>query len=191
MKTALIVVDVQNDFVEGGSLACEGGLEVARKVKDFIQAHKSEYELIISTQDWHIANHPNGGHISDEPDFVDSWPPHCIADTPGANFTAPLVAEDYDFHIRKGQGIPAYSGFEGIAVENDDSLAKVLQDHHIERVDVVGIATDHCVLQTSLDALENGLKVRVYPELTASVDAERGEQALADLASKQAEILRI
>ncbi len=189
MKQVLIVVDVQNDFVEGGSLACEGGKKVAADVREFILENRDDYTSIISTQDWHKENHDNGGHISDEPDFVDSWPAHCIANTDGAKLAEPLQNSDFNYQVKKGHGIPAYSGFEGHDLEVDKSLLDILKDEEIELVDIVGIATDHCVLQTALDALEAGFKVRIYKNMTAYVDRNRAELALANLQSQEVEVL--
>lgn len=189
MKRALIVVDVQNDFVEGGALACEGGKAVAEKIKAYIYKHGKKYDLLISTQDWHKENDSNGGHIATAPDYVDSWPAHCTAESKGGEFAWPLEASDFDCHIKKGYGVPAYSGFEGKDLELKKTMKEILRDSEIQEVDVVGIAADYCVLQTALDVLKSGFKLRVLADLTASVDKTDGLMAFETLKDKGAEII--
>jgi len=167
---ALIVVDVQNDFCEGGSLAVRGGSKVARDVGQFLIASDSEYVLRISTQDWHIEP---GGHFSDEPDFVDSWPPHCVAGTPGARLHPSLKDAEFEYEILKGQFQAAYSGFEGWHDESSHSLDMILKRHGIEEVDVCGLAFDYCVKATALDAVDRGYKTRVLSKYTAAVHSDR------------------
>lgn len=171
MSRALLIVDVQNDFCEGGSLAVEGGNQVARDISSYLKSHGGDYALVVSTRDWHEPNSDNGGHISPEPNFVDSWPPHCVAKTPGAEYHPELwPAEERYPHdeVRKGQGFPAYSGFEGV---NDagKSLREILSEANITDVDVVGIAFDYCVKATSIDAKNAGLDARVLEDLTAAI----------------------
>ena len=171
MPKALIVVDVQNDFCEGGALAVSGGNMAARKISDWLVSHGDSYDLVVATRDWHNAGSDNDGHISDHPDFVDSWPPHCIAHTHGAEFHPELwpAGQRYpDTEVKKGQGVPAYSGFEGIT-DSGESLRFVLENAHITEVDVVGIAFDYCVRATALDANAAGYTVRVLKDLTAAI----------------------
>ena len=179
---ALIIVDVQNDFCEGGSLAVAGGAEAARRISEHVAAHGGEYAAIVATADWH--DNP-GAHFSDHPDFVQSWPAHCRVGSDGALFhpNAERAFEDVQAIFRKGHHSAAYSGFEGLTVEADRrvGLADWLRDRAIEEVDVVGIATDHCVRATALDAANEGFATRVLLDLTAGVAPETTERALHEL----------
>ncbi|MFI1013285.1 nicotinamidase [Streptomyces sp. NPDC020965] len=182
MHRALIVVDVQNDFCEGGSLAVTGGAEVAAAVTDLIgQAVPAAYQLVVATRDHHI---DPGAHFSDTPDYETSWPPHCVAGTEGVGFHpnfAPAVASGaIDAVFDKGAYSAAYSGFEG-SDENGTTLTQWLRDHDITEVDVVGVATDHCVRATALDAVREGFTTRVLLDLTAGVSKERTERVLEEL----------
>ncbi len=177
---ALVLVDVQNDFCEGGSLAVAGGAVVAHRISEYVLAHPNEYATIVATADWH--GDP-GGHFSEHPDFVDSWPPHCRIGTDGALFH-PAVQPAFELVtavFRKGHHGAAYSGFEGLATEDDKrlSLAHWLRSRAVEQVDVVGLATDHCVRATALDAAREGFETRVLLELTAGVARQSTDAALA------------
>src|ERR1700744_2014464 len=105
---ALFLIDVQNDFTEGGALAVAGGASVAEKVTAYLRAHPHDYDVVFASRDWHDATNDNGGHFASSPDFVDSWPPHCVAGTPGAEYHPALDTSLIDIHVRKGQGRPAY-----------------------------------------------------------------------------------
>jgi nicotinamidase/pyrazinamidase len=181
MHRALIVVDVQNDFCEGGSLAVKGGADVAAAVTDLIGDSAGSYRHVVATRDYHI---DPGSHFSAHPDFVSSWPVHCVAGTEGAGFHpnfAPAVASGaVDAVFDKGAHAAAYSGFEGHD-ENGVSLAGWLRERDVGEVDVVGIATDHCVRATALDAAREGFTTRVLLELTAGVAADSTERALGEL----------
>lgn len=170
---ALLVVDVQPTFCEGGELPVDGGNEVAQAIAAFIQAHGQDYEAIVSTQDWHI---DPGAHFSDEPDFVDTWPPHGIAGTDNAELHPALDDVDFDEQVRKGAYSAAYSGFEG-TTEDGQSLAELLDAWEVDGVDVVGLAESHCVKQTALDARKLGLCTRVFADLTRPVSEELGAAA--------------
>ncbi|MDI3407987.1 isochorismatase family protein [Streptomyces cavernicola] len=189
MRRALIVVDVQNDFCEGGSLAVAGGADVAAAVTDLIgQAAGAGYQHVVATRDHHIAP---GDHFSDRPDFVHSWPAHCVAGTEGVGFHpnfAPAVASGaVDAVFDKGAYTAAYSGFEG-ADENGTPLARWLRAREVSEVDVVGIATDHCVRATALDAAREGFRTKVLLDLTAGVSAESTQRALDELRSAGVEL---
>ncbi|MFG2829740.1 isochorismatase family protein [Streptomyces sp. NPDC048434] len=189
MHRALIVVDVQNDFCEGGSLAVAGGADVAAAITDLIgQAACGGYRHVVATRDHHI---DPGDHFSDTPDYEHSWPVHCVAGTEGSGFHpnfAPAIASGaIDAVFDKGSYTGAYSGFEG-ADENGSSLADWLHAHRVSEVDVVGIATDHCVRATALDALRSGLRTRVLLDLTAGVAAHTTERALEELRAAGAEL---
>lgn len=182
MRRALIVVDVQNDFCEGGSLAVAGGADVAAAVTELIgQAAGSGYQHVVASRDHHIAP---GGHFSTNPDYVRSWPAHCVAGTEGVGFHpnfAPAVASGaIDAVFDKGAYTAAYSGFEGTD-ENGTSLADWLRSREVTEVDVVGIATDHCVRATALDAAREGFRTQVLLDLTAGVSQVTTERAIEEL----------
>lgn len=178
-KRALLVVDVQPGFCEGGALPVAGGNAVAERIAAFAAARRSDYDLVVTTQDWHV---DPGAHFSDSPDFVGSWPPHCLAGTPEAALHPALRGLQYDAAVRKGAYQAAYSGFEGVDEAGRD-LATILREAGVGAVDVVGIAESHCVRATALDALTEGLTTRVLTDLTVPVSAEQGEAARRDLAT--------
>lgn len=180
MAKALLIVDVQNDFTEGGALAVTGGDAVARGISAHLGAHAADYDVIVASQDWHDADGDNGGHFAAEPDFVDSWPVHCVAGTAGAAFDPLLETRTITRTVRKGQGVPAYSAFEG-KTSTGDRLGELLTTLTVTEVDVAGIATDHCVRATVLDALAAGLEVRVLGDLIAGVGAESSAAALKEM----------
>ncbi|MER6194747.1 isochorismatase family protein [Streptomyces cyaneofuscatus] len=181
MHRALIVVDVQNDFCEGGSLAVAGGADVAAAITDLIGEAQPGYRHVVATRDHHV---DPGDHFSETPDFVDSWPVHCVAGTEGVGFHpnfAPAVASGaIDTVFDKGAYSAAYSGFEG-ADENGTGLAEWLRERSVTEVDVVGIATDHCVRATALDAAREGFVTHVLLDLTAGVSSATTEKALDEL----------
>ncbi|GLU50448.1 nicotinamidase [Nocardiopsis ansamitocini] len=174
---ALIVVDVQNDFCEGGALAVPGGTDVASAISAYIEAKHADYAHVVATRDYHV---DPGSHFSESPDFVDSWPPHCVAGTPGAQFHPRLETDAVEAVFDKGAYTAAYSGFEGATAEGN-GLADWLHERDVTSVDVVGIATDHCVRATALDAARAGFDVRVLLSLTAAVARPTAERALAEL----------
>ncbi|MFC4534370.1 isochorismatase family protein [Sphaerisporangium dianthi] len=182
MKTALVIVDVQNDFCEGGSLAVGGGAEVAAAVGPHAAA--GGYDHIVATRDFHV---DPGDHFADHPDYVRTWPAHCVVGTTGADFHPALDTSAVEEVFSKGRNSAAYSGFEGASGEGT-GLAEWLAARGVERVDVVGIATDHCVRATALDAAANGFAVRVPLGLTAGVAPATTEAALAELASAGVEL---
>jgi nicotinamidase/pyrazinamidase len=210
MSRALIIVDVQNDFCEGGSLPVEGGAELAGAISEYVDAHHGQFDHVVATQDWHV---DPGAHFSDDPDFIDSWPKHCVAGTRGAELHPDLDTEYIQAYFRKGQFTAAYSGFEGLLAPDDavptgdrkpgampvsggapggdvdvEALAGEdaiglddwLQSHDVEDVVVVGIATDHCVKATALDGVQAGYSVTVLRDLTVGV-AEDLDDAIAEM----------
>jgi nicotinamidase/pyrazinamidase len=181
MHRALIVVDVQNDFCEGGSLAVTGGADVAAAITDLIGESAGSYRHVVATRDHHI---DPGPHFSDRPDFVTSWPVHCVVGTEGAGFHpnfAPAVASGaVDAVFDKGAHAAAYSGFEGLD-ENGATLTGWLRERHVTEVDVVGIATDHCVRATALDSVRDGFTTRVLLSLTAGVAPTTTDRALVEM----------
>lgn len=178
---ALLVVDIQNDFCEGGALGVTGGTAVAENVAALL-AGSHGYRYVVATRDMHI---DPGAHFSETPDFVDTWPVHCVQGSPGARLREELRDAHFDAIFDKGAYEAAYSGFEG----SDSAvkpLAEWLRGHDVSSVDVVGIATDHCVRATAEDALKEGFMTSVLADLTAAVDPERGKSALKELAAKRA-----
>ncbi|WP_226531517.1 isochorismatase family protein [Microbacterium paraoxydans] len=188
MSRALLIVDVQNDFTEGGALAVAGGDAVASAVTDFLSARAADYEAIIASRDWHDAEGDNGGHFAQTPDFIDSWPVHCVAGTPGAEYDPLLNTGSVTHHVRKGQGRPAYSMFEG-ETEAHESVGVILSAAGVLSADVVGIATDHCVRASALDAIAHGIHVRILTDLVAGVAPDTSEAALAELVHAGAELV--
>jgi len=177
MARALIVVDVQNDFCEGGSLAVAGGAAVAAAISRHMST--SDYDHVAATRDHHA---DPGPHFSDSPDFVDSWPPHCRVGTPGASFHPDLDVAPIQAVFSKGAHAAAYSGFEGTDPDGR-TLAEWLRSRDVDTVEVVGIATDHCVRATALDAATAGFDTTVLLDLTAGVAPATVQAALAQLRS--------
>ncbi|MFJ6216438.1 isochorismatase family protein [Streptomyces sp. NPDC092296] len=181
MHRALIVIDVQNDFCEGGSLAVTGGAEVAAAITDLVAESTVGYAHVVATRDSHL---DPGDHFSDHPDYVHSWPVHCVAGTEGVgfhpNFAPTVISGAVEAVFDKGAHAAAYSGFEGVD-ENGVPLAGWLRSREVTEVDVVGLATDHCVRATALDAAREGFRTRVLLDLTAGVARETTERALEQL----------
>ncbi len=175
MTKALIVVDVQNDFCEGGSLAVAGGAAVAAAISAHLAG--TEYDHVVATRDYHV---DPGTHFSTHPDYVDSWPVHCVRGTAGASFHPELDVAPVAAVFAKGAYAAAYSGFEGATPEGV-GLADWLRAHDVDLVDVVGIATDHCVRATALDAAGAGFRTTVLLDLTAGVAESTVESTLAEL----------
>jgi nicotinamidase/pyrazinamidase len=173
--SALIVVDVQRDFCEGGSLAVAGGADVASRISDLL-AGDHPYAAVLATRDHHI---DPGDHFSPAPDFVDSWPAHCVVGTAGVEFHDRLTFRDFDAVFDKGEYAAAYSGFEGTAADGS-TLAAWLRTRGIEKVDVCGIATDYCVRATALDAAREGFDTTVLVDLTAAVAPDRLPEVRAE-----------
>lgn len=180
MTRALIIVDVQRDFTEGGALGTEGGAAVAAAITNHLDERGDRYDLVLATRDWHDSNSDNGGHFAapgETPNFATTWPVHCVAGTPGAEYHPALEARHIDIHIRKGMGTPSYSGFEGCD-EDGRPLLEVLREAEVDEVEVVGIATDYCVKATALDAADTGFAVTVLENLTSSVSPVTRAEAL-------------
>lgn len=179
------MVDVQNDFCEGGSLAVAGGSQTAVAITEFLASPAvGQYAHIVATLDHHI---DPGSHFSAEPDFIDSWPPHCVAGTPGALFHPALETSRLDDVFRKGEYGAAYSGFEGFS--GGTSLADWLGLREVTGVDIAGIATDYCVKMTALDAVKLGFDVRVLIDLTAGVGPATTAAAVRQLRSFGVELI--
>ncbi|TDE33107.1 isochorismatase family protein [Actinomadura sp. 6K520] len=179
-KKALIIVDVQNDFCEGGSLGVGGGADVAAAISGHVAGHRSDYAHIVATRDFHL---DPGDHFSAEPDFVDSWPAHCVIGTPGADFHPNLALAPIEAVFSKGHEHAAYSGFEGVS-DDEQPLADWLAGRGVDAVDIVGIATDHCVRATAVDASRAGLRTTVLLDLTAGVAKPTVDKALEEMAQE-------
>lgn len=180
IRRALLIVDVQPTFCEGGELPVAGGNAVAEQIARYVAAHRQDYDLVATSQDWHVAP---GAHFSDEPDFADSWPPHGLAGTANADLhpalRTALGAGGADVEVRKGRDAAAYSAFEGTDATGT-TLADRLAAAGITQLDVCGIAESHCVRASALDAIRLGLTVRLLTDLTVPVTPESG------LAARQA-----
>ncbi len=183
MLRALIVVDVQNDFCEGGSLAVDGGAGVAYRISELLHhwsardAKAPDYVAAVATRDHHV---DPGDHFSDDPDFEHSWPPHCVVGSDGEAFHPNLDPQPFDAVFLKGEHQAAYSGFEGRAPDGS-TLAQWLTGHQITHVDVCGLATDYCVRATALDAVKEGFETRLLRSLCAGVAPASTRTALDEM----------
>jgi nicotinamidase/pyrazinamidase len=176
MTRALIVADPQRDFCEGGSLGVTGGASVVSRIDSLLKGDHG-YAYLIATRDHHI---DPGGHFAAEPDFVDSWPPHCVVGSPGAEFHDNLTFRDFAAVFYKGHYAPAYSAFEGVTADGE-RLSAWLRQRKVDHVDVCGIATDYCVRATALDAAREGFETTVLIDLTAAVAPDRIPEISAEL----------
>jgi nicotinamidase/pyrazinamidase len=187
----LIVVDVQNDFCEGGSMGVAGGVGVAHAITEHLRGHRDQYQAVVGTLDWHV---DPGDHFSDSPDFVDSWPVHCVVGSVGARSHPALQTSAIDVWFRKGAYEAAYSGFEGRegfegSQAGGPTLADWLREREITAIDVVGIAADHCVRATALDGVREGFDTTVLLGLTAGVSVATTQDALRELAEAGAHMV--
>jgi len=181
----MIVVDVQRDFCEGGSLAVEGGAATATAISELLTGDH-DYDYVVATRDHHI---DPGAHFSDRPDFVDTWPPHCVVGTGGVEFHDQLTFRSFDAIFDKGEHAAAYSGFEGRSTEGT-TMNAWLRDRGVTAVDVCGIATDYCVRATAADAAEQGFRTRVLLSLTSAVAPDRLGQVADQLTAAGVELVR-
>ena len=189
MSRALFIIDVQNDFTEGGALGVIGGNGVAAGITELVRANPGRYDHVFASRDWHDGSNDNGGHFAtdDDPDYIDTWPVHCVSGTPGADYNPAIDESLIDVHVRKGQGKPAYSIFEG-TTDAGTTVAETLDALGVTEIDVAGIATDYCVRASALDALATGRSVRVLTGLIAGVAAASSAAALDELAAAGAEL---
>lgn len=183
VRRALVVVDVQNDFCEGGSLPVAGGAAIALRISDLLHhdqdaaAAQRRYGVVVATRDHHI---DPGSHFSPDPDFVDSWPPHCVAGTDGAAFHPNLDPQPFDAVFLKGEHAAAYSGFDGRSPDGR-TLTQWLRDHEVSDLDICGLATDYCVGATAIDAIGAGFGTRILTELIAGVAPATSAASLEQL----------
>jgi nicotinamidase/pyrazinamidase len=183
LARTLLIVDVQNDFVEGGALGVAGGNTLAQNITNYLRANPGRYTQVIASRDWHHSDDDNGGHFAPagtDPDYTTTWPVHCVANTPGADYAPALDTTLIDTHIYKGQGVPAYSMFEG-ATDDGRDLNDLIRAGHAAHLDVVGIATDYCVQATVLDALRYWANARVLIDLTAGVATQSSVLAVTTM----------
>ena len=180
---ALIIVDVQNDFCEGGSLAVTGGSEVARGITEYLAA-PNNYAHVVATRDHHI---DPGEHFSGDPDYAVSWPPHCVVGTSGAEFHPAFDTGAVEAVFMKGKYDAAYSGFEG-RTSSGEPLAEWLRARQVDEVDVCGLATDHCVRATALDGAGAGFTTKLLTALCAGVAEDSTAAAITELAAAGIEI---
>lgn len=204
MAKALIIVDVQNDFCEGGSLAVAGGADLASEISELLE-NAADLDFVVATQDWHV---DPGSHFSPTPDYVNSWPVHCVAGSKGAALHRNLDTEDIDAYFRKGRFDAAYSGFDGLLAPEDEvavgereanqapdddaddpvSLDDWLRENDVDDVVVVGLATEHCVRATALDAVNAGYNTTVLRDYVAGIDDDAAEEALEELEDAGVEV---
>jgi len=191
-NTALIIVDVQNDFCEGGSLAVEGGAAVAAAITAHAAGNAHLYEQVVASRDWHV---DPGDHFAEgEPDYLDTWPVHCVAGTDGAAFHPGIAPSQVDHRVLKGfeRGIESYSGFGGrefTGAAAGRNLEEILRESGVEEIDVAGVATEYCDRETVLDAVRLGFRVRFHTSAARAVDAAAGERAIAEMAAAGADIV--
>lgn len=181
MPRAFIVVDVQQDFCEGGSLAVAGGAAVAERISQYLARAGDSYDVVVATRDLH---EDPGAHFAPpgtDPDYVDTWPPHCVAGTAGAAYHPALRLPAGTIHVVKGEHTAAYSGFEGHVDGAATTLEEVLREAGVDEVDVAGLADSHCVKETSIDAAAAGFAPTVLTDLTAGVSPETTEAAVAEM----------
>lgn len=190
MARALIVVDVQNDFCEGGSLAVAGGARVAADIGELLHRWSAKgddapaYDVVVATKDHHV---DPGDHWAAKPDFAQSWPVHCKVGTEGAGFHPNLDPQPFDEVFYKGEHAAAYSGFEG-RTASGTALADWLRERAVTEVDVCGIATDHCVRATALDGAREGFDTRVLTALCAGVAEDTTAAAITEMTGAGVEI---
>lgn len=183
MKTALLVVDVQNDFTEGGSLPVAGGAEVAAGITAFLRDNHRRFAEVVASRDWHTPNSSDGGHfppLGRSPDYRHTWPLHCLEFSHGADFHPALDTTLIDVEVKKGIGVPAYSAFQG-STGNGIALDGVLRAHDISDLVVCGLATDYCVHQTVMDARSRRYPVTVLLDLCAGVAPDTTQQAVTEM----------
>jgi nicotinamidase/pyrazinamidase len=179
MTRALIIADVQNDFCEGGTLAVSGGAGVAEAISRLMDAEADRWDHIVATLDYHISP---GTHFGDPPDFVNSWPQHCVVGTPGAYFHPNLVTDRIQATFHKGEYAAAYSGFEG-RTDSGERLVDWLRRHDVDAVEIVGLTSDYCVRTSALDAAREGFATTVLLDLTAGVHPKTTADAVEQLSS--------
>lgn len=192
MTNALIVVDIQRDFCEKGRLPVAGGKDLARRTFEMVNKARQQghtYNYIVATKDFHKREGDNDGHFGDPPDYVNSWPKHCTSDTSGANFMYPLTSQLFHDVFKKGRGVAAYSGFEGVGGVSKFTLHEFLRGQGVTEVIICGIAFDYCVKATALDAAKLGYKTSVWKDYTVSVNPANDAEVEMVLRSRKIEVI--
>jgi nicotinamidase/pyrazinamidase len=180
MARALLVIDVQNDFCEGGSLAVVGGAAVAAAITEVVATHSRRWDLVVTTQDWHVDPGLHFAPAGEAPDYHDTWPAHCVAGTFGAELHPALHLPAGALAIHKGEHHAAFSGFEGHDPAGR-TLGGVLDGAGIDEIEVVGLATSYCDRATALDGLAAGYATTLLVDLCADVDPAATPATLAEL----------
>ena len=165
---ALVLVDIQNDFCPGGSLAVEGGDEIVPVINEL----QKKFELVVATKDWHPPDHSS---------FESLWPPHCVQDTEGAEFVEGLDTSRIAHTFLKGTdpAVDSYSGFFDNEHKLSTGLGDWLRAHGVTGVTIAGLATDYCVKFTALDALRLGFETMVVADACRGVEVNEGDTARA------------
>ena len=198
--TALILVDLQNDFVEGGALAVKSGMEVI----DVANRLMPKFSLVVATQDWHPADHQSFASQHSELSIgtvfnLDglpqiAWPDHCIQKSRGADFVASLNRSGIHHVVQKGtdQSIDSYSGFFDNGHRRSTGLSEFLRDHKIQQVAIMGLATDYCVRFTALDAVAQGFRTLLIEDGCRGVELQLGDiaKAMAEMQSAGVELIQ-
>ncbi len=182
MVKALLIVDVQRDFCEGGSLAVEGGTAVASELSSWVGYDRAggAYHYVVACKDWHIDPGEHFAPAGSEPDFETIWPVHCVAESEGAKFS-PALQVALDEIFLKGRHTASYTAFDGEA--NEQSLTDWLLTREVTALDIVGLATDHCVKASALDAVAAGFATTVLTNYCAGVAPSTTKAALTDMKS--------
>ena len=201
MKKALIIVDIQNDFLPGGALAVNEGDQIIPLVNSI----QNQFDLIVATQDWHPANHGSfaANHQEKSPgEVIDLyglaqvlWPVHCVQNSPGAEFASDLDMKEVAkiFHKGTDPNIDSYSGFFDNGRKKKTGLGDFLQSEGVTHVYVVGLATDYCVKYTALDAASLGFQTTVIKDACRGVNLQPNdtEDALSEMLAKGIKIMTL
>jgi nicotinamidase/pyrazinamidase len=183
MKRALIIVDVQNDFCEGGSLAVNGAEEIIPKINEI----QDKFDLIVTTQDWHPYNHGSFASVRGVEPFTVGvlnqlpqvfWPDHCVQFEDGANFHEDLELDKVSRNFKKGRDreVDSYSGFFDNDGLHDTGLVNYLKENLINEVYVCGLATDYCVKFTALDSAKEGFTTYMIDNASKGIYANPGDK---------------
>lgn len=195
---ALLLIDIQNDFLPGGALAVKDG-DAILPLCNNLQQH---FDLVVATQDWHPADHKSFASVHKDKKVFETidlnglsqvlWPDHCVQQSGGAEFSNKLDTRKIEAIFRKGMHaeIDSYSGFYDNGHLKSTGLADYLKGKGIEKVYVAGLAADYCVYFTALDALKEGFKTFIIEDATRAISNEGFETAKKNLISKGGRIIR-
>jgi nicotinamidase/pyrazinamidase len=181
MRNALLVVDLQNDFLEGGSIPVPGGTQVAAQVSRHIRHFRSEYAFVVATRDVH---EDPADHFSDKPDYITTWPKHGLIGSRGATLCTPifnLVREKIiQVVVDKGRHAGAASAFEAQDVRGH-MLVDVLREQRVDHIDICGLITEYCIRESALDARKHEFQVRVLVNLCGAASPDNAQRAFEDM----------